>query len=117
MIELRKTESGYECTIEGGSSFDLPTDATIKDVAIQTAIEYDDETTETVRILRDCDIGLEVVDGKDSFEKLIGVVVSVSKADAEILANDNEIYCDLMSAIGEACPDIESDRVVTRETP
>ena len=117
MIELTKTESGYDCIIAGTQKVVLPSGESIKQDAIQAAIAYDDETTEAVRILKDAKLDLEVVDGKDSIEKLIGVVVTVSQADADIMQHDDEIYRDVMGAIGEACQDIESDRIAVRGSP
>ncbi len=114
MIQLTKTASGYDVVVGDSYEFKLPSDDEIKRNAIDECILCEGKDSEAVRILRVADVSLEVVAGKDDFEKLIGVVVTTDAADAKILNSDWEIYSGIMSALGMACSSIESDRVAIR---
>lgn len=115
MLALHKTATSIVVQVEGSGSFPLPLVDVLKSQAIEFAIAYSGEDSDAVRILRDCELDYEIVPGKDAFEELIGVVITVSVDDAAILnAPRNPVLPEVMGALLEACPDLGSERIVSR---
>lgn len=110
MIQMTKHGNGYEVVI-GSLTFSLPCGPEIQARAIEICADFDGPDSEPVRILRNCRVELELVNEDGVFENQIGVVVFVHETDARILKDDWECYSSVMSALGEACPSIERDRV------
>ena len=117
MLELKRTPNGYEATVGDEYRFSLPSDAALKKAAIDACIRDVSSDGPALSILRNCELSLEVVPGKDAMERLLGVVITVDQEDAETLERHDDVFVDVMSAIGLACGHIETDRVAIRDRP
>lgn len=110
MVQMSRTDTGYDITIHD-TKIRLSTDSVIHEIAVRICGDYDSPDSLARQILNRSTLTLELVNQDGVYENRIGVILLTDANDAIRLRENPEIYNDIMSAIGEACPSIEHDRI------